>query len=120
MFKRRNNNSNAGDSESNDTDSITVYFEDRPIACRPTDSVAAAVLLVDPGYTRRTPVNNAPRAPYCMMGVCFECLMEIDGVENQQACMILVRDGMQIRRQDLMADLSDANAAKQDDGAKND
>jgi predicted molibdopterin-dependent oxidoreductase YjgC len=33
------------------------------------------------------------------MGVCFDCLMEIDGVPNQQACMIRVRDGMKVRRQ---------------------
>ena len=35
-----------------------------------------------------------------MMGVCFDCLMEIDGVPNQQACMVPVAEGMAIRRQD--------------------
>ena len=34
-----------------------------------------------------------------MMGVCFECLVVIDGVPNQQACMIEARDGMRIERQ---------------------
>jgi predicted molibdopterin-dependent oxidoreductase YjgC len=34
-----------------------------------------------------------------MMGVCFECLMEIDGVANRQACLVPVTEGMQIRRQ---------------------
>jgi predicted molibdopterin-dependent oxidoreductase YjgC len=34
-----------------------------------------------------------------MMGVCFECLMEIDGVPNRQACQVRVADGMRIRRQ---------------------
>jgi predicted molibdopterin-dependent oxidoreductase YjgC len=34
-----------------------------------------------------------------MMGVCFECLVEIDGVANRQACMTEVRDGMRIKRQ---------------------
>jgi D-hydroxyproline dehydrogenase subunit gamma len=111
MYRRRNDTIKSGD-----PDTITVYFEGEAISCRPTDSVAAAVLLADPGHTRRTPVRNAPRAPYCMMGVCFECLMEIDGVENRQACMILARDGMKIQRQDLMATLPDSI----DDGAAND
>lgn len=62
-------------------------------------SVAAATLVHGVGYCRTTPVSQAPRAPYCMMGVCFECLMEIDGVANRQACMIVVADGMTIRRQ---------------------
>jgi predicted molibdopterin-dependent oxidoreductase YjgC len=33
-----------------------------------------------------------------MMGVCFECLVEIDGVPNRQGCMTPVREGMQVRR----------------------
>jgi predicted molibdopterin-dependent oxidoreductase YjgC len=34
-----------------------------------------------------------------MMGVCFDCLMEIDGVANQQACLVTVAEGMRINRQ---------------------
>jgi len=34
-----------------------------------------------------------------MMGLCFECLVEIDGVPNRQSCQIPVQEGMQIRRQ---------------------
>lgn len=101
MFRRHEKSSEALG------ESVTIYFEDAPIICKPTDSVAAAVLLADPGYTRRTPVTKAPRAPYCMMGACFECLMNIDGVENQQACMVPVRDGMKVRRQNDVPILPD-------------
>ncbi len=34
-----------------------------------------------------------------MMGVCFECLVEIDGVPNRQGCLRNVTEGMRIRRQ---------------------
>ena len=47
-----------------------------------------------------TRVAVAPRAPYCMMGVCFECLLEIDGVANRQACLVTVQPGMKIRSQE--------------------
>jgi NADH dehydrogenase/NADH:ubiquinone oxidoreductase subunit G len=40
-----------------------------------------------------------------MMGVCFDCLVEIDGVPNQQACLTAVREGMVIRWQDGKAAL---------------
>lgn len=63
------------------------------------DSVAAAMLASGIPCFRRSAVSGALRAPYCMMGVCFECLVEIDGVPNCQACQIPVREGMQIRRQ---------------------
>jgi predicted molibdopterin-dependent oxidoreductase YjgC len=62
-------------------------------------SAAAAVLLAGGPAIRTTPVSNAPRLPYCMMGVCFECLAEIDGVPNRQACMVAVAPGMRIVRQ---------------------
>jgi predicted molibdopterin-dependent oxidoreductase YjgC len=62
-------------------------------------TAAAAVLLAHDTPTRTTPVTGEPRAPYCMMGVCFECLMEIDGVPNQQACLVPVAQGMRISRQ---------------------
>ena len=62
-------------------------------------TAAAAVLVNWDGPTRSTPVGGVPRAPYCMMGVCFECLMVIDGVPSRQACMVTVREGMRIERQ---------------------
>jgi predicted molibdopterin-dependent oxidoreductase YjgC len=60
----------------------------------------AAMLLVHGEHTfRRTTVSKTPRAPYCMMGICHDCLVEIDGVANQQGCRIRVVKGMQIKHQ---------------------
>ena len=50
-------------------------------------------------HCRRTPISGAPRAPYCMMGVCFECLVTIDGVGNRQGCLVAVREGMRVELQ---------------------
>jgi predicted molibdopterin-dependent oxidoreductase YjgC len=63
------------------------------------DTVAAALLLAGIDHCRTTPVSGARRAPYCMMGVCFECLVMIDGVGNRQACLIVVREGMRVETQ---------------------
>lgn len=60
-------------------------------------SVAAALLLHGQNAFHHSAVNKLPRGPYCMMGVCFGCLVEIDGKPNQQACLINVREGMLIR-----------------------
>ncbi len=62
-------------------------------------SAAAAVLLSGAPAIRTTPVSGAPRLPYCMMGACFDCLAEIDGVANRQACLVPVAPGMRIRPQ---------------------
>ena len=65
----------------------------------PGDLTAAAVVLLHGSISRTTPVSGSPRAPFCMMGVCFDCLMEIDGVPNRQACLVTVAEGMRIDRQ---------------------
>ena len=81
------------------TATVTVRFEDQPICVPAGLSIAAALLLKGAGPFRTTPVTQSPRAPYCMMGVCFECLVEVDGKPSRQACLTTVRDGMVIRRQ---------------------
>jgi predicted molibdopterin-dependent oxidoreductase YjgC len=62
-------------------------------------SVAAALLYLDQVPLRHSVVNAAPRAPFCMMGICFECLVEVDGVANQRACQVQVQAGMCVRLQ---------------------
>lgn len=78
---------------------VAIQFDGASLHVPAGLSVAAALLANGARATRTTPVGGAPRAPYCMMGVCFECLVEIDGVANQQGCLTIVRDGMQVRSQ---------------------
>lgn len=86
---------------------VTLSVEGRPVAARTGESVAAALLAAGIITTRTTPVSGAPRSPFCLMGVCFDCLMEIDGVPNRQACMTTVRDGMTVALQHGAAAVSE-------------
>ena len=79
--------------------SVRIVVDGRAITAAANDSVAAALLAAGVLTCRATPVSGAPRAPYCMMGVCFECLLTIDGVGSRQACLTRVRDGMAIETQ---------------------
>ena len=63
------------------------------------ETVAAAVLASNIRHTRTTPVSGSPRAPFCLMGQCYECLMIINGVANQRACKETVAEGMNIKSQ---------------------
>jgi D-hydroxyproline dehydrogenase subunit gamma len=82
-----------------DSPCVMIEFEGQPLAVTPGISLAAALLASGVRQTRSTAVSGAPRGPYCMMGVCFECLVEVDGVPNCQACMVTVSDGLKVRRQ---------------------
>lgn len=78
---------------------VRFTYEGRDIDGRSGDSVAAALLSAGVTDLRATPVSGALRAPYCMMGVCFDCLIEIDGIGNRQACLTPIAEGMRVRRQ---------------------
>jgi len=69
------------------------------VQCREGDSVAAALIAAGFSECRDTAVKEVPRGPFCMMGVCYDCLVMIDGQPNQQGCMTRVRAGMKIERQ---------------------
>ncbi len=78
---------------------IAVEVEGRIVLVPAGASAAAAVLMAGLPSIRETPVGASERAPYCMMGICFDCLAEIDGAPNRQSCMVAARPGMRIRRQ---------------------
>ncbi len=79
--------------------SIRMNFEGEPVLARHGESVAAALLAHSGDPTRQTPGSGKGRTAFCMMGVCFDCLVTIDGRPNMQACMTPAREGMVIQRQ---------------------
>ncbi|MBT8434629.1 MAG: (2Fe-2S)-binding protein [Gammaproteobacteria bacterium] len=86
-------------------DTLRLRIEGREYEVPVGISVAAAVLLCGLNKVRDTPVTGAPRLPYCMMGICFDCLMIIDGLPNQQACQLEVRENMAVEIQQGAAEL---------------
>lgn len=84
---------------------VEVVFNGEPLPVPAGVSVAAALLAAGIQRFRKSPVSGAGRAPYCMMGACFECLLEIDGLPDRQACLLPVKAGMRIRTQDTLPDV---------------
>jgi predicted molibdopterin-dependent oxidoreductase YjgC len=84
-----------------DTDAamIAVTVDGRATQVRAGDTVAAALLSAGILASRAADVSGASRAPYCMMGVCFECLITVDGIGNRQGCLLPVAHGMRIETQ---------------------
>jgi len=83
---------------------VSLTFEGRALSAVEDDSVASALLVAGEKVLRFSPVSGAQRSPFCMMGACFECLVEIDGVPNRQACMLNVKEGMVVCRQRNLAE----------------
>lgn len=73
---------------------IALTVNGASVLAREDETVATLLLRLGHRTFGRNPVTGAPRAPACMMGVCFGCLCEIDGRAESQACLEPVRAGM--------------------------
>lgn len=87
------------------TEHITLDFDGEAVETMRGKSVAAA--LTDAGHRIfRETITAAPRGLFCGMGVCQDCLVTVDGVPNQRACMTPVHEDMVVSRQPALADFS--------------
>ena len=76
---------------------VVFRWDDSEIRCRAGETVATALLCAGQLDLRRSPRTGGARGVYCMMGVCQECLIRVDGVVRQ-ACLTPVEDGMRVER----------------------
>ena len=70
-----------------------------PVTAYPGETIAAALLAAGRRRTRLTTRRGEPRGLYCGMGVCFECVMVVDGRPNVRACMTEAAPGMRVETQ---------------------
>ena len=75
---------------------VQIFVDGVAVAARQGDTVSAALLASGRDVRRSTAVNGTPRLPYCMMGVCFDCLVTIDGVGNRQGRLVPVAADLQL------------------------
>jgi predicted molibdopterin-dependent oxidoreductase YjgC len=89
---------------------VTVLVEGRPVGAFLGETVAT-VLLAEGHVALRTTVAGQPRGVFCGMGVCFDCLIVVNGKPNTRACMTFVEEGMRIARQAGLEAVPDASSA---------
>jgi D-hydroxyproline dehydrogenase subunit gamma len=81
------------------TETVEIILNGHTLQVSKGITVAALILSQNLPFTRTTAITGSKRAPFCMMGVCYECLMIINGIPNQRACSTYVEHGMQIDTQ---------------------
>lgn len=78
---------------------VSLVVEGQPVQAFAGEMLATALLRAGLHHFRETPVSGSPRAPWCLMGACFDCLVEVDGQPNVQACMTVAKTGMVVSLQ---------------------
>jgi predicted molibdopterin-dependent oxidoreductase YjgC len=75
---------------------VTLWVDGEPLPARRGQTVATALLARGRRVLRDTRHGGQPRGLFCAMGVCFDCVMTIDGLQGTRACMTRVEDGMKV------------------------
>ena len=72
---------------------LTIEVDGESVPCLAGETIAVAILTLR-GWIGRDAIRR--RGLMCGIGVCFECVVAVDGVPGTRACMTLVRDGMRV------------------------
>ena len=78
------------------TGKVTIRVNGKDIEAYRGETILAALLASGYHKLKKSHVIGQTRGPLCGMGVCFECLVSVDGIPNLRSCMIEVEDGMEI------------------------
>jgi hypothetical protein len=77
---------------------LTIHIDGAPVSAEAGEMVAAVLLRQAEPWARVSPVSGERRAPYCLMGVCFDCLAEVEGMGAVQTCLVEAREGLRVSR----------------------
>ena len=75
---------------------ISFTFNGEAFTCESGQSIAAALMAADHRDLRTTRFGNDARSIFCGIGICFDCVVTIDGVANQRACLVEAKPGMKV------------------------
>ena len=78
---------------------FTFTVDGQPVQAYAGETIAGAMLAAGQRLTRRTAWRTEPRGAFCLMGVCHDCRMVVDGVPNVRTCLAPARAGVVVDTQ---------------------
>jgi hypothetical protein len=78
---------------------FTFIFEGQAISAYPGETIGAALMAAGILTFRTTRRQGRPRGLFCGIGLCFDCLVVVDGIPNHQACIIAAQPDMRVQVQ---------------------
>jgi predicted molibdopterin-dependent oxidoreductase YjgC len=77
-----------------------LTFDGTTVPFRPGQTIGAALVAAGRPSWRTTRIDGSPRGLFCGIGVCFDCLVTVDGVPNQRACLVRAEAGQSVTTQE--------------------
>ena len=78
------------------TEKVSFTFNGKDFQCESGQTIAAALIAADQRELRSTRFGNEPRSIFCGIGICYDCVVVVDGIANQRSCLVEARDGMKV------------------------
>jgi thioredoxin reductase len=78
---------------------VRVSLNGESVEVLPGQTVAAALLAGGQDSWRTTRAAGRPRGVFCGIGVCFDCLVVVNGIPDVRACQRILADGDTITSQ---------------------
>ncbi len=80
----------------NNNNERLMEFDGTPLPYERGQSVGAALMSAGITSWRTTRKKGKPRGLFCGIGVCYDCLLTVDGQLNQRACVVPATSGAKI------------------------
>lgn len=78
---------------------LTLWLDGEPVSGTAGQTIAGVLLGAGRRQWRTTAADGAPRGVFCGIGVCFDCLVEVNGLRDVRACLRRAQDGDVVTRQ---------------------
>ena len=78
---------------------VPIFIDEEKIEVPAGTTLAAALYMAGKRVMRHTPKNHDPRSLFCGMGICYDCMVVVDGRANVRACQTEVRSDMRVNTQ---------------------
>ena len=75
---------------------LTFTFNGQKVSAISGQTIAAALLQNEITDIRRTRFEGQSRSIFCGIGICFDCVVTVNGVNNQRSCLVEVTNGMEV------------------------
>jgi predicted molibdopterin-dependent oxidoreductase YjgC len=79
---------------------VEFEFDGVEMCAVPGQTIGAALIAAGRRSWRRTRFAGEPRGIFCGIGICFDCLVTVNGRPNRRACLVIAADGDRVTTQD--------------------
>ncbi|MGO4535877.1 (2Fe-2S)-binding protein [Leifsonia sp. 2MCAF36] len=81
----------------------SLRFDGRAVPFVDGQSVGAALMAAGISSWRTTRRAAEPRGLFCGIGVCYDCIVTVDGLRARRACVTPAHDGQVVSTEDALA-----------------